>query len=34
LPPLNTSMASTIRAEGTQPWAGKAPWPSNVRSLE
>ncbi len=30
----NTSTASTIRVEGTQHWAGKAPWPSNERSLK
>ena len=27
----NTSTASTIRAADTQPWAGKAPWPSRLR---
>ena len=27
----NTLMASITRVEGTQPWVGKAPWPSGCR---
>ncbi len=27
----NTSTAFTIRADATQPWAGKAHWPSRLR---